>query len=127
MEQAWRVHLKGRESSFTTVATLRKLRNDLGLPRTLIIGGGGCGKATLMQVVVAPTLQTFFSRVVVTAPSTRAARGVYHSAKTLHSIASMKPHHSMRTSGLAIQNDRMRKRMDANQTHAGAWVHDEAL
>ena len=33
----------------------------------------------------------------------------------------------MRTSSLGIKNDGMRKRMDANQTHAGAWVHDEAL
>ena len=33
----------------------------------------------------------------------------------------------MRTSGLGIKSDQMRKRMDANQTHAGAWVHDEAL
>ena len=33
----------------------------------------------------------------------------------------------MRTSNLTIKSDRMRKRMDANQTHAGGWVHDEAL
>ena len=33
----------------------------------------------------------------------------------------------MRTSSLSIRSDQMRKRMDANQTHAGAWVHDEAL
>ena len=33
----------------------------------------------------------------------------------------------MRTSSLGIRTDQMRKRMDANQTHAGAWVHDEAL
>ena len=33
----------------------------------------------------------------------------------------------MRTSSLGIRSDQMRKRMDANQTHAGAWVHDEAL
>ena len=80
-----------------------------------------------MQVVVVPTLQTFFSRVVLTAPSNRAARGFHPSAKTLHSIAGMKPQDSMRTSSLGIRSDQMRKRMDANQTHAGAWVHDEAL
>ena len=33
----------------------------------------------------------------------------------------------MRTSNLGIKSDQMRKRMDANQTHAGAWIHDEAL
>ena len=91
VEQAWRVHLKGKQKVGVTVNTLRKLPNDLGLPRVLTIGGGGCGKTTLMQVVVVPTLQTFFSRVVLTAPSNRAARGFHPGAKTLHSIAGMKP------------------------------------
>ena len=73
------------------------------------------------------TLQTFFSRVVLAAPSNRAARGFHPSAKTLRSIVGMQPQDSMRTSSLGIKRDQMRKRMDANQTHAGAWVHDEAL
>ena len=80
-----------------------------------------------MQLVVVPTLRAFFDRVVLTAPSNRAARGFDPSAKTLHSIAGMKPQDSMRTSSLYIKSDRMRKRMDANQTFAGGWVHDEAL
>ena len=33
----------------------------------------------------------------------------------------------MRTSSLHIKSDHMRKRMNANQTHAVAWIHDEAL
>ena len=33
----------------------------------------------------------------------------------------------MRTSSLHIKSEQMRKRLDANQTHAGGWVHDEAL
>jgi hypothetical protein len=74
-----------------------------------------------------PTLRIFFQRVLLTAPSNRAARGFDPTAKTLHSIASMRPQDSMRTSNLGIKSDRMRKRMDANQTHAGAWIHDEAL
>ena len=80
-----------------------------------------------MQLVVVRTLQTFFSCVVLTAPSNRAARGFHPSAKTLHSIAGMRPQDSMRTSSLGIKNDGMRKHIDANQTYAGAWVHDEAL
>ena len=80
-----------------------------------------------MQLVVVPTLRMFFERVLLTAPSNRAARGFDPAAKTLHSIAGMKPEDSMRTSNLGIKNDQMRKRMDANQTHAGAWIHDEAL
>ena len=34
-----------------TVDTLRKLPNDLSLPRVGIIGGGGCGKTTILQKV----------------------------------------------------------------------------
>ena len=127
LEQAWRLHCKDKQNSGATVSTLHKLPNDLGLPRILIIGGGGCGKTTMMQEVVVPTLQTFFSKVVLTAPSNRAARGFHSSAKTLHSIAGLTPTDSMRTSCLGIKSDEMRKRIDANQTHAGAWVHDEAL
>ena len=110
-----------------TVITLRKLPNDLGLPRVVIIGGGGCGKTTIVQSVVVPTLRMFFQRTLLTAPADRAARGFDPSAKTLHSIAGMKPQDSMRTSILGIKSDQMRKRMDINQTHAGAWIHDEAL
>ena len=116
-----------RADACATVNTLRKLRNDLGLPRIVITGGGGCGKTTIMQLVVVPTLRMFFDRVLLTAPSNRAARGFDPAAKTLHSVAGMKPEDSMRTSSLGIKNDQMRKRMDANQTHAGAWIHDEAL
>ena len=127
IEQAWRAHLQGKQDACATVDTLRKLANDLGLPRTLIIGGGGCGKTTIMQLVVVPTLRVFFKRIVLTAPSNRAARGFDPTAKTLHSLACMKPADSMRTASLSLKGDAMRKRMDANQTHAGAWVHDEAL
>jgi hypothetical protein len=80
-----------------------------------------------MQLVIVPTLSSFLERVVLTAPSNRAARGFDPRAKTLHSVAGMRPQDSMRTASLQIKNDQMRKRMDANQTHAGAWVHDEAL
>jgi hypothetical protein len=127
VEQAWRSHVKDKLDSRATVDTLRKLPNDLGLPRTLVIGGGGCGKTVLMQLVLVPTLELFFEKIVLTAPSNRAARGFHPRAKTMHSIAGMRPQDSMRTSSLHIKSDAMRKRMDANQTKAGAWLHDEAM
>ena len=89
LEQAWRSRTKTLHPANATVNNLHTLANDLGLPRILIIGGGGCGKTTIMQVVVVPTLRTFFLTVVLTAPSNRAARGFDPSAKTLHSIPAM--------------------------------------
>jgi hypothetical protein len=80
-----------------------------------------------MQKVIVPTLESFFEKIVLTAPSNRAARGFDPRAKTMHSIAGIRPQNSMRTSSLHIKSDAMRKRMDANQTNAGAWIHDEAL
>ena len=44
LEQAWRSRVKTLHTAGATVDTLHKLPNDLGLPRILIIGGGGCGK-----------------------------------------------------------------------------------
>ena len=127
LEQAWQQHIAKQHSADATLESLHYLPNDLGLPRVLIIGGGGCGKTTMMQIVLVPVLKTFFRKVVLTAPSNRAARGFDPTAKTLHSVSGMKPQDSMRTSSLHIKTDQMRKRLDANQTHAGAWIHDEAL
>jgi hypothetical protein len=127
LEQAWRVHVKDKQSSTATLHSWRKMPNDLGLPRVCVIGGGGCGKTTIMQEVVVPTLRTFFSKVVLSAPSNRAARGFDPRAKTIHSVTGMRPQDSFRTSRLHIKNNQTRKRMDANQTHAGAWVRDDAL
>ena len=127
LEQAWQQHIAKQHSADATLESLHFLPNDLGLPRVLIIGGGGCGKTTMMQIVLVPVLKTFFRKVVLTAPSNRAARGFDPTAKTLHSVSGMKPQDSMRTSSLHIKTDQMRKRLDANQTHAGAWIHDEAL
>jgi len=110
LEQAWRKQLKAGQSRSATVDTLRKLPNALGLPRTLVIGGGGCGKTTLMQLVVAPVARTYFTQVVFTAPSNRAARGFDPRAKTMHSIAGIRPVDSMRTASLHIKGDQMRKR-----------------
>lgn len=119
LEQAWRHHEKKMQASPANRIGVRRVPNDPGSPRIVIIGGGGCGKTTIMQSVVAPVLRAFFERVVLTAPSNRAARGFDATAKTLHSIAGIKPQDSLRISNLHIKSDPMRKRMLANQTHAG--------
>ena len=79
LEQAWRMQLEGIQRPCTTVHTLSKLPDDLGLHRILIIGGGGCPLA----------------------PSNRAARGFHPDAKTIHSIASIRPQDPMRTDSQA--------------------------
>ena len=38
LEQAWRLHVKKQQVTGATVDNLRKLPNDLGLPRITIIG-----------------------------------------------------------------------------------------
>ncbi len=126
LEMAFRDHLEGQQASTATLETLRKLPDDLACPRVGIVGGGGCGKTTIMQKVVVPVLEIFFSKIVLTAPSDRAARGFHPRAKTMHSIACMLPQGSFRTAQLEI-TAAMRKRLDANQTHAGACVHDEVV
>lgn len=77
LAQAWQSRMNTRNSTNATVNTLHKLPIDLGLPRSLITGGGGCGKTTIMQVAVVHTLCTFFQAVVLIAPSNRAARQHY--------------------------------------------------
>ena len=44
VEQAWRIHVKGKLGSPATRDSLRQLPNGLGLPRTLCIGGAGAAK-----------------------------------------------------------------------------------
>ena len=78
-----RVCIKGKENQGVMVFTLRKVLNNLGLPRRLIFGGGGCGKATHIQNVLAPTLErcsassgkaTHMQNVLVTHARPRFAR-----------------------------------------------------
>ena len=58
-----------------TVNTLGKLPSDLGLPRVGVIGGGGCGKTTILQRVVVPVLELFFEKVVLPDHTTRRMPG----------------------------------------------------
>ena len=101
------------------------LPNDLGLPRVLLIGGGGCGKTTMLLKVISPLLETFFACVARATPSNKAARNF--KAKTIHSLSGLRPVDSLRTANLRIRSDAIRKKMDAVQVRAGALLIDEAL
>ena len=52
LEKAFRDNLQGQRPSTATLDSLRKLPDDSGFPRTGIVGGGGCGKTTIIQKVV---------------------------------------------------------------------------
>ena len=92
-------------------------------PGILLIGGGGCGKTTMLLDVVSHTFETFFERVVRATPSNRAAR--FFGAKTVHSLSGLRPHDSLRTASLRIRSDAVRKKMDAVQLRTGALLVDE--
>ena len=92
------------------------LPNDLGLPRALVAGGGGCGKTTMLERVICPTYETFFERADRATPSNKAAR--LFKAKTVHSLNGFKPSDSLRTVNVRIKTDAMgneRRRSTSSQ------------
>lgn len=99
------------------------LPNDLGLPRALIAGGGGCGKTTMLEKVICPTYETFFERTDRATPSNKAAR--LFKAKTVHSLNGFRPSDSLRTVNIRIRTDTMRKRTQAVHVKSGALFIDE--
>ena len=99
------------------------LPNDLGLPRTLIAGGGGCGKTTMLEKVICPTYETFFELTARATPSNKSAR--LFNAKTVHSLNGFRPSDSLRTVNIRIRTDTMRKRTRAVHERCGALFIDE--
>ena len=99
------------------------LPNDLGLPRTLTAGGGGCGKTTMLEKVICPTYATYFERIDKACPSNKAAR--LFNAKTMHALNGFTPTDSLRTANIRIRTDRMRKRTQAVHIKSGALFIDE--
>ena len=117
LEEAFRKHQGGASSpavlpgsrtltaaQLETIGSEHLLPNDLGLPRTLIVGGGGCGKTTMLLEVICPTYETFFERVARATPSNKSAR--LFMAKTIHSLNSLTPADSLRTSNIRIRNEK---------------------
>ena len=99
------------------------LPNDLGLPRALIAGGGGCGKTTMPEKVICPTYETFFEVTARATPSNKPAR--LFKAKTVHSLNGFRPSDSLRTVNIRIRTDAMRKRTQAVHMKCGALLIDE--
>jgi hypothetical protein len=136
LEEAFRKHLGGASSpavlpgsQILTGAQLETIRsqyllpNDLGLPRTLIVGGGGCGKTTMLLEVICPTYATFFERIARATPSNKSAR--LFMAKTIHGLNGLTPADSLRTATIRIHNEKTRRRTQAVHVRSGALFIDE--
>ena len=109
--------------STQAIRSKHMLPNDLGLPRSLTVGGGGCGKTTMLLEVICPTYETFFERIDRATPSNKSAR--LFNAKTVHSLNGIKPSDSLRTINIRIRTDAMRKRTQAVHNRSGALFIDE--
>jgi len=105
------------------IRTKYLLPNDLGLPRALIAGGGGCGKTTMLIKVICPTYETFFEATARATPSNKSAR--LFRAKTMHSLNGFRPSDSLRTVNVRIRTDNMRKKTQAVHVKCGALFIDE--
>lgn len=93
------------------------------LARLLIVGGGGCGKTTLLMKIMMPVLQTYLHGMLRTAPSNKAARSI--GGRTCHNASALKPSDSLRTAALHFANDNMRKKMEAIWTAVGSLAVEE--
>ena len=105
------------------IRTRYLLPNDLGLPRTILAGGGGCGKTTMLEKVICPTYETYFEVIARATPSNKSAR--LFNAKTMHSLNGFRPSDSLRTVNIRIRTDTMKKRTQAIHVKCGGLFIDE--
>ena len=102
-----------------------QLPHGLGLSRVLLVGGGGCGRTTIVLKVMKPLLLVYFGHngVQLAAPSNKAARLI--EGKTVHNLVGLKKGDSLKTYDLNLSRHKERKKLDATLGQAGALVLDE--
>ena len=93
------------------------------LARLLIVGGGGCGKTTLLLRIIEPIVKHFIGPLVKAAPSNKAAREI--GGRTMHTLSALRATTSFRTAALALKKDEDRKKLLAVHGKAGGEALDE--
>ena len=100
------------------------IQEDKVLLRCLLVGGGGCGKTRIINLVLRPLFQAFFGEdgVQTQAPSNKAARQIH--GKTMHTANKLQMDASLRTVHLRLTAN-TRKTLERSTTPLGAMILDE--
>ena len=94
------------------------------LVRLLLVGGGGCGKTRIFNMVLVPLLEAFYGPqgVMKEASSNKAARLLH--GKTMHAANKLHGCSSLRTVHLRLKEQRG-KELESIYSKLGAKVIDE--
>ena len=90
------------------------------LVRLLLVGGGGCGKTRIFNMVLVPLLEAFYGPqgVMKEASSNKAARLLH--GKTMHAANKLHGGSSLRTVHLRVKEELVRKLQNLYSRSAGA-------
>ena len=100
------------------------LPKDRVLLRCLLVGGGGCGKTRIINMVLRPLFDTVFGdgSMQAQAPSNKAARQIQ--GRTMHSANKLRKDSSLRTVHLRVSAE-TKKALECNTVPLAAIVIDE--
>ena len=100
------------------------LPKDEVLLRCLLVGGGGCGKTRIINMVLRPLFETVFGdgSMQAQAPSNKAARQIQ--GRTMHSANKLRKDSSLRTVHLRVTAE-TKKALECNTVPLAAIVIDE--
>ncbi|CAK9022774.1 unnamed protein product [Durusdinium trenchii] len=100
------------------------LAKDRVLLRCLLVGGGGCGKTRIINMVLRPLFEAVFGdgSMQALAPSNKAARQIH--GRTMHSANKLRKDSSLRTVHLRVSAE-TRKALECNTVPLAAIVIDE--
>ena len=97
--------------------------NSKAIRDVIYVGGGGCGKTTILNKILIPLFRAYFGPrgCILTAPSNKAARLI--KGRTIHATQGMTPDNSLRTAALRLSGTR--SKLERTMGPAGAKITDE--